>query len=32
MGRRRSEINHLQIPRFMNYTFIEAEIDFLSTM
>ena len=32
MGRRRSEINTLQIPRVMNYTFIESEIDFLNLL
>lgn len=32
MGRRRSEINTLQIPRVMNYTFTEAEVEFLNVL
>lgn len=32
MGRRRSEINTLQIPRVMSYTFTEAEVEFLNLL
>lgn len=32
MGRRRSEINTLQIPRATNYTFTESEIEFLNLL
>jgi len=32
MGRRRSEINTLQIPRAVSYVFTESEIDFLNLL
>ena len=32
MGHRRSEINTLQIPRVMNYTFTESEVEFLNKL
>ncbi|HAL67317.1 MULTISPECIES: hypothetical protein [Pseudomonas] len=32
MGRRRSEITIPQVPRVMNYTFTESEIEFLNLL
>ncbi|AGN83443.1 alginate O-acetyltransferase [Pseudomonas sp. GD03651] len=32
MGRRRSEINTLQIPRVMSYAFTESEVEFLNLL
>ncbi|NWL48239.1 alginate O-acetyltransferase [Pseudomonas alloputida] len=32
MGRRRSEIHTLQIPRVMSYTFTESEVEFLNLL
>lgn len=32
MGRRRSEINMLQITQAMNYTFTESEVEFLNML
>ncbi|MGE8452448.1 MAG: alginate O-acetyltransferase [Pseudomonadales bacterium] len=32
MGRRRSEINMLQTPHVMNYTFTDSEVEFLNML
>jgi hypothetical protein len=32
MGRRRSEINTMQIPNVMNYTLTESEVEFFNLM